>query len=61
MQEQISTLALLFALMLTSPACVAGSASVQAGNSPQAQSAAPRQNFIPVSGADLKSNSSTGA
>jgi HEAT repeat protein len=54
MHEQISTLALLFALMLTSPACVAGSASVQAVNA-QTQAAAPRQNFIPVEGADLKS------
>lgn len=54
MHEQISTLALLFALMLTSPACVAGSASVQAGNA-QAQAAAQRPNFIPVAGADLKS------
>jgi HEAT repeat protein len=54
MQEQISTLALLFALMLTSPACVAGSAAVQAG-SPQPQAAAQRPGFIPVEGADLKS------
>jgi HEAT repeat protein len=54
MYEQLSTLALLFALTLTNPACIAGSASVQAGNA-QAGAAAPRQNFIPVAGADLKS------
>ena len=54
MHEQISTLALLFALMLNSPACVASSASAQAGNA-QAQATAQRPNFIPVAGADLKS------
>src|SRR5215207_5225508 len=59
MYEQVSTLALLFAVMMTSPACLAGSASVQAGNAQagaaQAGAATPRQNFIPVNGADLKS------
>lgn len=54
MHEHISTLALLFALMLTSPACVAGNASVQAGSA-QAGTTAPSRNFIPVAGADLKS------
>src|SRR5918911_377059 len=54
MYEQISTLALLFTLMLTNPACLADSASVQAVNA-QAAPAAPMQNFIPVAGADLKS------
>lgn len=54
MHEQLSTLALLFALMLTSPACVASNIAAQATNA-QAQAAAPRQDFIPVSGADLKS------
>ncbi|HYY98533.1 MAG TPA: HEAT repeat domain-containing protein [Pyrinomonadaceae bacterium] len=54
MYEQVSTLALLFALMLTNPACVVGSASVQAGAA-QTAPAAPAQSFIPVSGADLKS------
>jgi HEAT repeat protein len=54
MYEQIPTLALLFALMLTNPACAAGNASVQAGNA-QAGAASPRQEFIPVGGADLKS------
>jgi HEAT repeat protein len=54
MHEQILALALLFALMLTNPACVAGSASIPAGNA-QAGSAAPSQNFIPIAGADLKS------
>jgi HEAT repeat protein len=53
MHEQISTLALLFALMLTNPACVVG-ASTQAVNA-QATPAAARQDFIPVAGADLKS------
>jgi HEAT repeat protein len=55
MHEHISTLALLFALMLTSPACVAGSASAQAGNAQATPAAAPSRNFIPVAGADLKS------
>lgn len=55
MHEQISTLALLLALMLTSPACVDGNASVQAGSAQAAPAAAPMQNFIPVAGADLKS------
>jgi HEAT repeat protein len=55
MHEHISTLALLLALMLTSPACVAGNASVQAGSAQATPAAAPRQNFIPVAGADLKS------
>src|ERR1700755_2989867 len=54
MQEQLSTLALLFALMLTSPACLAGSAAVQSAAA-QSAPAAPAQNFIPVAGADLKS------
>src|ERR687883_1953282 len=54
MYEQISTLALLFTLMLTNPACLADSASVQAVNA-QAAPAAPTQNFIPVAGADFKS------
>lgn len=54
MHQQISTLAILFALMLTNPACVAGNIAVQAGSA-QAQADAPRQNFIPVAGADLKS------
>jgi HEAT repeat protein len=53
MHEQISTLALLFALMLTNPACVVG-ASTQAVNA-QSAPAATRQDFIPVAGADLKS------
>jgi len=54
MHEQISTLALLFALMLTSPACVANNIAAQSAGA-RPQSAAPRQNFIPVEGADLKS------
>lgn len=54
MYEQISTLALLSALVLSGPACVAGNASAQAGNA-QAGTAAPRQEFIPVAGSDLKS------
>lgn len=54
MHQQISTLALLFALMLTSPSCVAGNVAVQAGGAPT-QAAAQRPNFIPVEGADLKS------
>src|SRR5215213_3936063 len=54
MYEQISTFALLFALMLTNPACVDGSASVQAGDA-QAGAAPARRDFIPVAGADLKS------
>ena len=54
MYEQIPTLALLFTLMLTNPACVAGSASVQTGSA-QATAAAPRQDFIPVAGTELKS------
>jgi HEAT repeat protein len=54
MHQQISTLALLFSLMLTNPACVAGNVAVQAGST-QTQAATPRQNFIPVEGADLKS------
>src|SRR5215204_2876493 len=53
MHEQISTLALLAVLMLNSPACAAGNASVQAVNT-QAGTATQRQNFIPVAGADLK-------
>src|ERR1044072_9281354 len=52
MYEQISTLALLFALTMSNPACVSGSASVQTGNAP-AGTATPRQDFIPVAGADL--------
>src|SRR4051812_24451341 len=58
MYEQISTLALLFTLTLTNPACVAGNASVQTGSA-QATAAAPTQNFIPVAGADLKSKLDT--
>lgn len=54
MHEHLSTLALLFALMLTNPACISGRASVQTGNA-QTGAAAPGQNFIPVNGADLKS------
>jgi HEAT repeat protein len=54
MHQQISTLALLFALMLTNPACVVGNVAVQAGSAPT-QAAAQRPNFIPVEGADLKS------
>jgi HEAT repeat protein len=54
MYEQISTLALLFVLTFTNPACLAGNASVQAGNA-QAGAAAPKRDFIPVNGADLKS------
>ena len=54
MHEQISTLVLLAVLMLNSPACAAGTASVQAVNA-QAGTASQRQNFIPVAGADLKS------
>lgn len=53
MYEHISTLALLALLMLSSPACIPGNASVQAVNA-QAGTAAQRQNFIPVAGADLK-------
>jgi HEAT repeat protein len=55
MYEQVSTLALLFALTLANTACVAGSASAQAGDAQAAPATAPRQNFIPVAGADLKS------
>jgi HEAT repeat protein len=54
MYEQIPTLALLFALTMTNPACTAGNASVQAGDT-QAGPTAQRQNFIPVAGTDLKS------
>ncbi|HEX8282644.1 MAG TPA: HEAT repeat domain-containing protein [Pyrinomonadaceae bacterium] len=54
MYEHLSTLALLASLMLNTPACVPGSASVQAVNA-QAGAEAQRQNFIPVAGADLKS------
>lgn len=54
MYEHISTLTLLFMLTLSSPACVAGNASVQAGNA-QTQATAERPNFIPVAGTDLKS------
>ena len=54
MHEQLSTLALLAMLMLSSPACIPGNASVQAGNT-QAGATSQRQNFIPVAGADLKS------
>lgn len=53
MHEQISTLALLAVLMLSSPACIPGNASVQAGNA-QAGTASQRQSFIPVAGAGLK-------
>jgi HEAT repeat protein len=54
MYEQLSTLALLFAVTMSGPSCVAGSASVQAVSA-QTGTPAPRQNFIPVAGADLKS------
>jgi HEAT repeat protein len=54
MYEHISTLALLFAVTMGSPSCVTGNAYVQAGSA-QTGTAAPRQNFIPVAGADLKS------
>ncbi len=54
MYEQISTLALLSLLMLSSPACIPGNASVHAVNA-QAGTASQRRNFIPVAGADLKS------
>ncbi|HYP52616.1 MAG TPA: hypothetical protein VEQ42_03700, partial [Pyrinomonadaceae bacterium] len=54
MHERISTLALLAALTLTSPACAAGNTSVQA-ESAQAARAAQTQSFTPVAGADLKS------
>jgi hypothetical protein len=60
MYEQFPTLALLFALTLTNPACAAADsvladdASAQAGGA-QSGPAAQRQNFIPVAGADLKS------
>jgi HEAT repeat protein len=54
MHEHISTLALLLALTLANTACAASSASAQAGDA-QAIPAAPRQSFIPVAGADLKS------
>jgi HEAT repeat protein len=55
MHEHISTLALLLALTLGNAACVASSASAQPGDAQAAPAAAPRQNFIPVAGADLKS------
>lgn len=54
MYEQISMLAILAALMLTSPACADGNGPVPAVNA-QAGTAPQRQNFIPVAGADLKS------
>lgn len=55
MYEHLSTLALLSLLMLGSPACIPGNASVQAGNAQAGTAAATqRQNFIPVAGADLK-------
>ena len=54
MYERISTLALLSALTLMSPACAAGDTPVRA-ESAQAARAAQTQSFIPVSGADLKS------
>ena len=54
MYEQIPTLALLAALMLSSPGCADGDAPVQSVSA-QAESAPRRQNFIPVAGADLKS------
>jgi HEAT repeat protein len=54
MYEQISTLVLLAALMLSSPACIPGNASVQTGNAQAGAAAAQRQNFIPVAGTDLK-------
>ena len=55
MYEQISTFALLAMLTLTNPSCAPGSAYLQAGNAQQAGAAAPRQDFIPVAGTDLKS------
>jgi HEAT repeat protein len=56
MHEQLSTLALLFAMTLTNPACTAaGTAAVQTGAAQAQTAAAPTQNFIPVAGADLKS------
>jgi HEAT repeat protein len=56
MYEQLYTVALLFAVTMSSPSCVAGSVSVAAGSAEAlAQAAAPGQNFIPVAGADLKS------
>ncbi|HEV2762539.1 MAG TPA: hypothetical protein VGV38_06045, partial [Pyrinomonadaceae bacterium] len=54
MYERISTLALLYALTMTSPACAAGNPSVQA-ESAQTPRAARTQSFTPVEGADLKS------
>jgi HEAT repeat protein len=54
MYAQIPTLSLLFAMMLTSPACLAGGVSVQAVGA-QSWPSAPAQNFISVAGADLKS------
>ena len=54
MYGHISTLALLFALTLSNYACIAGSAAVEVGDT-QGSAAAPRQGFIAVEGADLKS------
>jgi HEAT repeat protein len=54
MHEHISTLALLFALTLSNLSCVADNASARAGDA-QAPAAAPKPDFIPVAGADLKS------
>src|SRR4051812_42871633 len=55
MYEQLPTFAILFALMLTNPACVPGAGSLQAGAAPQAQASAQRPDFIAVAGADLRS------
>ena len=55
MHEHISTLALLFALTMSSPACADADASVEAAGSQNAATTTSQQNFIPVSGADLKS------
>src|SRR5919206_3188708 len=55
MYGHISTLALLFAMTMSNNACIAGSAAVEVGDAQAAQAAAPRQDFIPVEGADLKS------
>ncbi|MBV9927247.1 MAG: HEAT repeat domain-containing protein [Acidobacteria bacterium] len=55
MHEHISTLALLFALTMGSPACAAADASVEAVGPQKAAAATTQQNFIPVAGADLKS------